>query len=868
MKKTVTPFMKLQSLLVHKIMLFFLFLIIANILKAQEIIGKPVHLGPGITKTVDEIIEFGKKNAANDFNIPPGYRAELELPPKLTGKSDPAWNISRYPIENNAPQIITSGLPAPNIWSNLMATDFSTHLGGWPPDNNGDVGTTQIFISQNFRFRVYTKPSVTAAAVTTPNGTSTTLLAAPVMDISPNNFFRIAFAAVNTTDPHVRFDRLSGRWFIVAQSTNEATNNYLLFAISSGATITSVSPFSFTFFRVQLSSFPAGNPDIGKFLDYPTLGVDKNSLYLGANLFTSNVGSFSHSSVYVVNKADMIANILTITPFSAIGTGAAGKDIITPQGVHNDDPAANQGYFAGESISVYNRLVMRRVTYSGSTPILSADINVAIPANQDAVGQPAQGSSGNLDAVGGRYYAGMVMKDKIANSATLWMAETIGVNAAGVSLNATNNRNASRWIEIQNLSTTPVLKQAGTLFNTAAANQRGFWVPSIAMSGQGHAVLVSSTSAANTRIDINIAGRYRTTTLGSLVDTVQATVSASAYNPISGGFVNRWGDYSQVTVDPQDNMTMWAFHQYCNTTNSYGVRAIQIKAPPPATPSLATVPGCGATVAVTINGTSVNNSEFFDPGADAGGPGFNRLTITCSGGITVTGTTFVNPTQLTCFLDTRGKASGTYTITVTNPDGQFASVNFSLVSGCPLPVTLLSFTGKLVNNESHLNWKTAAEYNLKTYGIEKSLDGINFKLLKEVPAKGLGNAEAIYQSIDKYPYPGFSYYRLKMVDRDAYYTYSNIVLIQTQKKDIAVTRMYPNPLHDNFNLEIFAEKNCSIQIDVFDVTGKKMVNRLVNLQAGLNDYQLNLKSLAAGNYFMQVKDISGQIIEKTKLVKE
>ncbi len=842
-------------------LLIFLLAFTGN-LSAQEI-GKPLHLGPGITKTIDQIKEYGRKNAAEDLKPPVFADEELELPKKQSDSLLPEWNINRWPIDNTA-NFIASGAPAPTIWSNFMATDFSTHSGGWPPDNNGDVGTTQIFISQNFRFRVYAKPSVIAAAVTTPNGTSTTLLSGPVMDISTNNFFRTAFAGVNTTDPHIRFDRLTSRWFIVAQSTNETTNNYLLFAVSSGATITGTA--SFTFFRVQLSSFPAGNADIGKFLDYPTLGVDKNSLYLGANIFTG-AGAYSHSSLYVVNKADMIAGSLTITPFSAAGNGTAGKDIITPQGVNNDDPSSTEGYFAGESITVYNRLVMKRITYSGTTPVLSADINVTIPANQDAIGQPAQGSSGTLDAVGGRYYAAMVSKNKITNAATLWIAETIGVNSAGLSANATNDRNASRWIEIKNLATTPVLNQAGTLFNNAATNQRGFWVPSIAMSGQGHAVMISSTAAANARIDINIAERYRTTPLGTLVDTVQATASSSAYNPVSGTFVDRWGDYSQVGVDPLDNMTMWAFHEYCNTSNSYGVRAIQIKAPPPATPSLAAVPGCGAAVAVTINGTSVNNSEFFDPGADAGGPGFNRLTISSSGGIPVTGVTFVSPTQLTCIMDTRGKASGTYTLTITNPDGQAVTVDFTLSGSCPLPITLLSFKGNLVNKQAYLNWSTI-EYDVKKYEIEKGIDGVNFNYLNEVSAKNQAAVQNDYQLIDKDLYPGDNYYRLKMINIDGTFKYSNIVRLQTEKKSIAVTKMYPNPLHDVFNIQFFAEKNTSIQIEVTDIAGKVIINKKVTIQNGITNYQLNLAALSAGGYIISIKDKEGKKIEKEQLIKE
>src|SRR5438045_4373593 len=112
------------------------------------------------------------------------------------------------------------------------------------------------------------------------------------------------------------------------------------------------------------------------------------------------------------------------------------------------------------------------------------------------------------------------------------------------------------------------------------------------------------------------AGRYRTDVAGTFNGPFDLTNSTSPYDPGA----NRWGDYTQTVVDPTDDMTMWTFSEYACTTNAWGVRAAQFKAPPPATPALASIPACGATTTITINGTSTNNSEFFDPGAEAGGP--------------------------------------------------------------------------------------------------------------------------------------------------------------------------------------------------------------------------------------------------------
>lgn len=849
----------------------------------QTIVGQPIRIGAGITKTVNEIIAFSKNaeqtQAATTIAEP---MEEREMPNELVKPGDESRQYPRWPVAGNANSNtdITgmgtgTGISGTTqaIWSNFMATDFSSASGGWPPDNNGDVGTTQLFIAQNFRLKVYAKPSVTGPATTTPNGTSTTLLASPVLDISQNNFFRTAFAGVNTTDPHIRFDRLTSRWFIVSMSTNETTNNYILFAVSSGATIAGTA--SFTFFRVRLSDFPVGNADIGKFLDYPTLGIDKNSLYIGSNIFTTSTGGFSHSSAYVVNKADMIGGILTVTPFPAIGlSSGGGNDIRTPQGVHNDDPAATEGFFIGSSV-FFSELIIRKVTYSGATPSMSAQVSVPVLTNRSPIKQPAFGSSGNLDASNTRLFAAMIMKNKVNGTSSLWTAHNIGVTSAGVSSTTTSNndRNASRWYQITNFgAATPTVSQTGTFFNDAASSPRGFWFPSIAMTGQGHSALVTSSSSTLDFIDIAIAGRYRTSAAGDLEDSVYATATGASYSPTSGGsFVDRWGDYSQICVDPQDNMTLWAFHQYCNSANSYGVRAIQLKAPAPPI-STATAPAgnfCGTAVAVTINGTSSANTEFFDPGADAGGPGFNRLTVTSSGSVPVSNVVFVSPTQVTCTINTAGKAAGTYTLTITNPDGQFTTATYTLAALCnPVPATLVAFTGKLINKAAQLDWTTTAEYNFKGFVVEKSIDGNSFGPIGELQAKGSPTATTNYQLTDPKPYPGNNYYRLKMVDRDGSFAYSGIVRLQTEKKALAIGRVFPNPATDRLTIELIADREQSVNVALYDALGKAVSRDKVVLQAGLKEHQVALTNLATGTYVVKVTDVSGNMVYKTKFVKQ
>ena len=114
-------------------------------------------------------------------------------------------------------------------------------------------------------------------------------------------------------------------------------------------------------------------------------------------------------------------------------------------------------------------------------------------------------------------------------------------------------------------------------------NPRFYWIPAIAVSGQGHAAIGTSASGATQRINAATAGRLAGDPLGTLQSPVLYTASTFGYNPAGDpGPPRRWGDYSFTSVDPTDDMTMWTIQQYCDATDSYGVRVVELVAPPPA----------------------------------------------------------------------------------------------------------------------------------------------------------------------------------------------------------------------------------------------------------------------------------------------
>src|SRR5262249_46944690 len=141
----------------------------------------------------------------------------------------------------------------------------------------------------------------------------------------------------------------------------------------------------------------------------------------------------------------------------------------------------------------------------------------------------------------------------------------------------TDTRMGVRWYELTGIPTgqTPGVVQAGTIFQPSASNtsdQRCFWMGSIMVSGQGHAVLGFSVAGANEFVNAGWAGRLAGDPTNTLRPAALYTASSTPYNPrdSQNAPINRWGDYSYTCLDPNDDMTIWTIQEFCNATNSYG----------------------------------------------------------------------------------------------------------------------------------------------------------------------------------------------------------------------------------------------------------------------------------------------------------
>jgi hypothetical protein len=518
--------------------------------------GTPVIGAPSLTRSVATLMR--QQRIANRSGRTPtvprpeqeaDFRRSLPQNPRSPDVSQLPGGTALAPTTPSTPQ---------TLGTNFTGATISDTPGFVPPDSMGAVGPTQFLVTVNGRFRSFSKATGSADGA---------------LNVDPDVFFNSVRSDV-TSDPRVRYDRLSGRWFISMIDVN-ATNNRILLAVSSGSTISSAS--SFTFFDIPSDS-TAPTRSTSDFADYDTLGIDAKAVYIGTNVFGTS--GFKGTDGYVIRKSSVLgAGPVVVTIFRNLAL-ATGDGPFTPQGVDNVDPAATEGSFIGVSTAFFGELVLRRVVDPGGTPSISSNIAITVPTTAFPLAAPQTGSAKKLDALDDRLFAATF------RDGALWTAHNIGVNASGVASSPT--RTAVRWYELTGIRTgqTPSIVQSGTIFDGSATNPRFSFIPTVMVSGQGHAAYGFSTSGGAEHPNAATVGRLVGDPLGTVGTTQLYTNSTSTYGP-QAGTIQRWGDYSYTSLDPLDDMTMWTVQEFANATNSWAVRVVKLIAPPPATPASA-----------------------------------------------------------------------------------------------------------------------------------------------------------------------------------------------------------------------------------------------------------------------------------------
>ncbi|MEI9959195.1 MAG: T9SS type A sorting domain-containing protein [Ferruginibacter sp.] len=170
-----------------------------------------------------------------------------------------------------------------------------------------------------------------------------------------------------------------------------------------------------------------------------------------------------------------------------------------------------------------------------------------------------------------------------------------------------------------------------------------------------------------------------------------------------------------------------------------------------------------------------------------------------------------------------------------------------------LPINTKDLKVNYTDGISHLSWVTLQENNSSRFEIESSTDGVNFTKLGVVAAAGYSSVDKNYAFNDVAPKEGLNYYRLKMLDKDGKYVYSNIVSVNVLIKESKVTLVYPAPFTNTINVALANEKSQDVRIELFDDAGKLVSVLTKTVNKGTNNIQLqNLDKLAKGLYIIRV----------------
>jgi hypothetical protein len=172
-----------------------------------------------------------------------------------------------------------------------------------------------------------------------------------------------------------------------------------------------------------------------------------------------------------------------------------------------------------------------------------------------------------------------------------------------------------------------------------------------------------------------------------------------------------------------------------------------------------------------------------------------------------------------------------------------------------VPLQFTDFSGNIKNNVTYLTFTTANEINCSHFIIEKSNDGKNFESFYHINAHN--NSKNIYNVKYEQPFMGNNYYRIKLINKDQSFSYSNILFIQNN--GAWVVNLSPNPTHNNTALQLFNTTNNNAEIGIYSSNGILIQKINTVLRQGNQTILLPIEKLKQGVYTIVLRTKEQQI---------
>jgi len=180
----------------------------------------------------------------------------------------------------------------------------------------------------------------------------------------------------------------------------------------------------------------------------------------------------------------------------------------------------------------------------------------------------------------------------------------------------------------------------------------------------------------------------------------------------------------------------------------------------------------------------------------------------------------------------------------------------------PLPIELISFEASSVVDGVNLSWITSSEINNEGFEIEHSTDGRIWERIDFVPGFGNTTDQQNYRYLHESPSEGLNYYRLKQLDFDGVFSYTDIEVVEIKiDKEI---KIYPSLATNEINIQLNQAANRETTIEIFDFMGR--VVHVENLAEDSSEHVINISNLHQGHYILRINrrgdNFSGRFLKK------
>ncbi len=200
---------------------------------------------------------------------------------------------------------------------------------------------------------------------------------------------------------------------------------------------------------------------------------------------------------------------------------------------------------------------------------------------------------------------------------------------------------------------------------------------------------------------------------------------------------------------------------------------------------------------------------------------------------------------------------GTYTGTGTLCDG-------------PLPVELTFFTATFIRNEINLFWETETEVDNYGFNVERRINEGEWKSLSFIEGHGNSNSPKEYNYSDKELFVGGSnfQYRLKQIDSDGSFEYSEIVEVAVVPNQYELSQNYPNPFNPSTTIRFSLPKETQLRINIYNMLGELVTTLTEGMyESGFHKISFNGRNLSSGNYIYRLESEDYVKVKKMMLVK-